>query len=96
MARDIEQIIERVKDLVPVVQVQQLQVSHPGVDDDGLWFFTVPGIAKDVQIESPYGNCPFIVEHSDMKSSSDAETARSVEETVEKVVAYLTKLKASG
>jgi hypothetical protein len=53
----------------------------------------LPGIAKDIQVESPYGMCPFIVENSDMKSSTDAEIARSVEEAVEKVVVYLTILK---
>jgi hypothetical protein len=95
MSRDIDQIIERVRRLVPDLRVQQLQVSHPGVDDDGLWFFSLPGIAKDIQIESSYGMCPFIVEHSDMKSSTDAETGRSVEETVEKVVAYLRSLKGT-
>ncbi len=96
VGRDIDRIIERVKHLVPDVQVQQLPVSHPGVDDDGLWFFGVPGIQKDIQIESSYGVCPFIVEHSDMKSSSEAETAHSVEEAVEKVVAYLTILKGNA
>lgn len=95
VGRDIDQIIDRVKHLVPDVEVQQHWVSHPGVDDDGLWFFRLPGIQKCLQIESTYGVCPFIVEHSDMKSSSEAETARSVEEAVEKVVAYLTSLKGN-
>ncbi len=62
-------------------------------DDDGLWFFSLPGIAKDIQLESPFGVCPFIVEHSDLKISTEAQTARSVEKAVEKVVAYLTSLK---
>jgi len=93
VSRDIDQIIEEVKVRLPDVQVQQLSVSHPGVDDDGLWFFGLPGIKKDIQIESSYGVCPFIIEHSNMKSSSDAETAHSVEEAVEKVVSYLTSLK---
>jgi hypothetical protein len=95
MSRDIDQIIERVRQFVPGVQVQQLQVSHPDVDDDGLWFFSLSGTTKDIQIESSFGVCPFIVEHCDMKSSSDAEIARTVDEAVEKVVAYLTTLKSS-
>jgi hypothetical protein len=93
MSRDIDRIIERVKNLIPDALVEQLWVSHPGVDDDGLWFFRLPGIAKDIQIESSQGVCPFIVEHCDMKSSTDAETAWSVEEAVQKVVAYLMSLK---
>ncbi len=96
MSRDIDQIIERVKHLVPDVQVQQLPVKHPGVDDDGLWFFQLPGSPKDIQIESSYSTCPFIVEHSDMESTSEAETARSIEEAVEKVVAYLAKVKGNA
>ena len=92
MSRDIDQIIERVKTLIPGVHVEQLWVSHPGVDDDGLWFFRLPGMAKGIQVESSNGMCPFIVEHCDMKASTDAESARSIEEAVEKVVAYLASL----
>jgi len=90
--RDIDQIIAAARERLPDLVVEQHQQSWPG-DDDGLWFFSLPGIAKDIQLESSYGMCPFIVEHSDMKSSTDAETARSIEEAVEKVVAYLTSLK---
>jgi hypothetical protein len=93
MSRDIDQIIERVRNLIHDVQVEQLCVSHPGVDDDGLWFFQLPGIAKNIQIESSQGVCPFIVEHNDMKCSADAETAWSVEEAVNKVWAHLASLK---
>jgi hypothetical protein len=96
LSRDIDQIIERVKARLPDVHVEQLWVSHPGVDDDGLWFFRLPGIQKDIQIESSFGMCPFIVEHSDMKSSSEAETARTIEDAVEKVVAYLTSLRGGA
>ena len=96
MSRDIDRIIEEVKARLPDVQVQQHWVSHPGVDDDGLWFFRLPGIQKRIQIESTYGVCPFIFEHDGMKSTSEAETAHSVEEAVEKVVAYLTSLKSNG
>ena len=89
MPREIDQIIARVSQLLPDVLVQQIHVAHPGVDDDGLWFFSLPGIAKDIQLESPSGMCIFIVEHSDMKGSTETETARSVEEAVEMVVTYL-------
>jgi len=47
----------------PGVHIHQLNVSDPRVDDDGLWFATMPGYAKAaVQIESPNGNCPFLIE----------------------------------
>ena len=48
MARDIDQIIERLKTEIPSVQVTQLQVTHPGADDDGLWFIRLPGKAEEV------------------------------------------------
>ncbi len=90
--RDIDRIIAAARELLPDLVVEQHQQSWPG-DDDGLWFFSLHGIAKDIQLESPSGMCPFIVEHGDMKSSTDAQTARSVEEAAEKVVAYLMSLK---
>lgn len=90
--RDIDRIITAARKRLPDLLVEQHQQSWPG-DDDGLWFFSLPGIAKDIQLESPSGMCPFIVEHGDMKSSTEAQTARSVEEAIEKVVAYLMSLK---
>lgn len=101
MNRDIDQIIESVRKSFAVVQLSQLQVEHPGVDDDGIWFFTLPEAPrsrhrrKEIQLESPVGMCPFTVEHDDMKSSSEAETARSIEEAVTKVCTYLSSLEAT-
>jgi hypothetical protein len=62
MTRDIDQIIEQLKAELPGVLVTQLQVSHPGADDDGLWFIKIPGRDGNVQIESSDGTCPFIIE----------------------------------
>jgi hypothetical protein len=90
--RDIDRIIAAARERLPDLLVEQHQQSWPA-DDDGLWFFFLPGIAKDIQLESPFGVCPFIVEHSDMKSSTDAQTARSAEEAAEKVVTYLMRQK---
>jgi hypothetical protein len=92
MSRDIDQIIERVKNRLPAVKVRQHCVTHPGVDDNGIWWFRLQGMEKDIQIESSHGMCPFRVEHDDMQSSSEAETAHSVEEAVEKIASYLTGL----
>jgi hypothetical protein len=94
--RDIDLIIEDVKRRLPDVEVEQLQVTHPGNDDDGLWYFSLPGIRKTIQIESTYGVCPFLVEHHDMESSWEAETAQSVSEAVHKVVTYLTGLRSNN
>lgn len=38
--RDVDQII-RIVSAWSDVEVQQLQVTHSGADDDGLWFFTL-------------------------------------------------------
>jgi hypothetical protein len=92
MGRDIDLIIERTKARLPDVKVQQHWVRDPRKEDDGVWWFSLPGVKKDIQIESSYGACPFLVEHDDMKSSSEAETARTVEEAVEKTVSYLSSL----
>ena len=62
MRRDIDHIIERLTAEMPGVQVRQLQVSHPGADDDGLWFVTMPGRSPEVELESPHGSCPFLIE----------------------------------
>ena len=79
MARDIDQIIELLRREVPGAEVTQLQVSHPGADDDGLWFIKVPGRTGEVQIESSSGTCPFVIE-SDF--SSERHHGRSVYEVV--------------
>jgi hypothetical protein len=92
MGRDIDAIVERVKTLIPNVMVEQLRVKFPGVDDDGLWFFGLPGIDRDIQIESPTGNCPFWVEHDGMATSSEARTANTIDAAVEEVVEYLSCL----
>jgi hypothetical protein len=61
VARDIDRIIDRLKAELPDLRVTQLQVTYE-LDDDGLWFFTTHGKPGEVQIESPSGMCPFIIE----------------------------------
>ena len=65
--RDIDPIIAAARELLADVEVTQYQQCWPA-DDDGLWFFNLPGIEKDIQIESWTGDCPFVVEHSEMKT----------------------------
>ena len=62
MCRDIDQVIERLKAELPGCQVSQLKVSHPGADDDGLWFVTIPALDGTVNVESSSGACPFLIE----------------------------------
>ncbi len=91
--RDIELVILSVQQELPDVSVWQLQKRHPG-DDDGLWFFSLPGLEKDIQIESSTGNCPFLVE-TEEQSSYEARTAQTVKEVTRMIVEYLGLLRKS-
>jgi hypothetical protein len=95
MPRDIDTIIGRVRALHPDAIIEQLWVSHTGVDDDGLWFFRLPDEKKDIQVESSNGLAPFIIEHDDMKSGLEAISGASVDQVVQEVSAYLDGLKRS-
>lgn len=64
MERDIDRIIRRLQAEYPALRAKQLRVAHPGADDDGLWFVSHPGAPLEVQIESPDGNCPFLIENA--------------------------------
>jgi hypothetical protein len=64
----------------------QLKGSHPGADDDGLWLFRKSDSALEIQIESPAGMCPFLIEHD--KDNTRLTTA-TVDETMEKVARLL-------
>jgi hypothetical protein len=86
MMRDIDQIIQSIVTMFPMVNVRQLKVLHPGADDDGLWFFEQSGSEFTVQLESPEGMRPFLVETDE----NDARlTANSVEEAIRILVELL-------
>ena len=84
--RDIDRVISSVRERLPDVIVWQHQAILPP-DDDGLWWFALPGIEKNIQLESSVGTCPFLVEHD-----TERWHAASVEETVQAVVRYLQTL----
>lgn len=84
--RDVDRIIAEVQRLVPNVQWCQLKVKHPGVDDDGLWFFRLPAGTNEVQIESSTGTCPFVIEHD---ATSERYTGDTVGDVAAKVVEWL-------
>lgn len=84
--RDIDKVIERVKAALPEGCLEQLKVSHPGVDDDGIWFFSLPGAKEQVQAESSKGMCPFIVEgNADDRCVEEA----TVEGTANTIIGWL-------
>ncbi|HZU95290.1 MAG TPA: SUMF1/EgtB/PvdO family nonheme iron enzyme [Planctomycetota bacterium] len=80
--RDIDRVIAEVKNVLPNVICDRQHVSHPGADDDDLWFFRLPGGAGTVRVESPWGACPFNVwdENNELQDQNVAQTvARIVE-----------------
>jgi hypothetical protein len=84
MPRDIDSIITRLARAHPQVAVEQLRVSHPG-DDDGIWFFKVPGSPSEAQLESSTGMCPFAIE-------SDATEERAMAVSVDDAISSLERL----
>lgn len=88
MERDIDRVMALVRARLPSVSVTQWHKKHPG-DDDGIWWFRLPGVEQDIQLESSFGTCPFLVEHSDMRTTTDAWRAVSVEQAAAAVVGYL-------
>jgi hypothetical protein len=80
--RDVDEVIRQVFAQIPNVESWQLQVKHPGVDDDGLWFFRVADGEITVQIESPTGACPFVIE-------TDAHDRRQNGPDIERMVAIV-------
>jgi hypothetical protein len=70
---------------LPLVRWEQLGVTLPG-DDDGLWFFWIPDVPGEVQIESSDGVCPFLVETD---KHDDCVTTHTPHETADKIVEWL-------
>lgn len=89
--RDIDAVIDLVKGELPAIIVTQHEDTHRA-DDDGIWFFHVPGPHGNIQIESSMGTCPFLVE-DDGEGRRDAAT---VHEAARMVVDYLRAEMASG
>ena len=61
--RDIDQVINALRRRHPDLLIEQLRVPHAS-DDDGIWLIKQPSTSVEVQLESPTGNCPFLVESS--------------------------------
>ncbi len=82
MRGEVDTILQLVRNAHPDVMCEQLQVAHPGADDDGLWFFTRPGISNEVQIESSSGRCPFVIEHNATEERRTGNTPEDVANTI--------------
>ena len=86
--RDIHKIIEAVHGDLPECSITQEAAYLPGSQDDGIWYFILPGIQDSVQIESSSGMCPFVVETCH-QSSAQALRSTSIAETVTMITTYL-------
>jgi len=80
--RDIEAIIRQLELAHPEICAEPLTVTHPGADDDGIWFFRLPANRAEVQLETSSGNVPLSVE-------STGYTDRRVADTVQQAVALV-------
>ena len=89
MKHDSDVILERVRAAYPGVMICQLKVAHPGIDDDGLWFFTIPEAVGEIQMESSTYNLPFLIEHDEMRATDERILAKSVDRVVDTICAYL-------
>jgi hypothetical protein len=92
MMRDIDTVIEMVRGQLPMLAVRQHEVARSS-DDDGVWWFSLPGVKRDVHIESSSATCPFIIE-TDEQSSGEALRASSVDQAANLIIEYLTAASA--
>jgi len=92
--RDIDEIIAKVQRELPTSGVWQLKVKRP-TDDDGIWYFSLPDVEPEIQIESSFGMCPFLVETNE-QSSYDARHAKTVDEAVSMIVDYLNSVNSGS
>ena len=85
MDRDIDRVIAGLAGRWPAITHEQLRVSHPGADDDGVWFFRHPSSDREVQVEASSGNAPFLIEGA----HAPPVTGRTVMEVIEIVARQL-------
>jgi hypothetical protein len=85
MTPDRAAIIRGVEAEIPDVTWEELAVTWPA-DDDGLWFFRVPGGSYEAQIESSEGVCPFLIETD---RHNDRHFGDTVDDVVDTIVCWL-------
>ena len=95
MTRDIDTVIDIVRASLPNVDVVQMHKTHPA-DDDGIWWFRLPDVANEIQLESSFGVCPFLVEHDGMTTPDEAWSAATVDEAAIAVIEFLARNRADG
>ena len=83
--RDIDLVIAALRRRHSDVLVEQRPGAYAAVDE-AIWFVNLPSASVEVKLESPTGNCPFMIE-----SSSDPERmhAATIGETINMVSTML-------
>ena len=61
--RDIDQVIAALRRRLPDLRAEQRPGAYAAVDEE-IWFISLPSTSLEVQLESPTGNCPFLIESS--------------------------------
>jgi hypothetical protein len=82
----VKQIIALVRETYPEVKWTRLWVKYQGADDDGIWFFWLAEEKGEVQIESSYGVCPFLIETD---KHDERLTGDSIEQVANTVIEWL-------
>jgi RNA:NAD 2'-phosphotransferase (TPT1/KptA family) len=72
MTREIDQLIDALRDEYPEITVEQLHEAS-AADDAGHWYINHPAGLAEVQIEAHTGHTPFLVE-SDLAPPTLART----------------------
>jgi hypothetical protein len=85
---DLQTIIGLVRQTYPGIQWTRLRVTHPGADNDRLWFFWLPDLPGDVQIEcaSIDNGCPFLAETD---KHDERFTGQTIQEVAQKIIEWL-------
>lgn len=86
--RDIDQVIAVVRQQIPEATVDQIPKERPG-DDDGVWWFGLPGVLEDVRVEQRRGAGPFQLITEDDQSGYQRRTVATPAEAAQLIVAYL-------
>jgi hypothetical protein len=78
---DLDGIIRMVRERVPDVEWWQLSVAH-AADDDGIWFFRIPGTGHEIQILSSWATCPFEIDATHNKEQRTESTPAAVADAI--------------
>ena len=79
---DVKLIISAVRASLPHVRWTRLWVSHPGADDDGIWWFWLPEQPGEVQVESSSGACPFDLSTDKHNGETKAHVVEGTAKTI--------------